>query len=344
MNNITVFYSWQSDKPRTRSFVEEALKEAIARVGAKLKLALILDQDSRDESGSPQIADSVQEKILQAVAFVADLTIVALREKRGGLPNGCVGIEWGWAEASLGSQALIGVMNTHYGQPADLPVDIRQSLVRTLFSLDEKGSGEDEVERQKLVSSLEDELILAIRGRFFRGFHSEAPRVIQDLVTSSPDGWRRRDFSVADLASASGLPEESVIAVMEDLVRYGLAEQIPRIGEGFAISVSIPLYVRFDPLFMGWNADQDAILVAQELVKRKQASAENLSQELGMPPRRLNPALFRLLQGGFADAAEITRADSPFYRLWLQQNLRTRAFAEGRDTLPSVAPRAPSRI
>lgn len=341
MNGITVFYSWQSDRPRTRLLVENALREAIARASAKFKVDLVLDQDSRDESGSPRIPDSVQGKIRQAAVFVADLTIVAQREKRGALPNGCVGIEWGWAEASLGSRALIGVMNTRYGEPTDLPVDIRQTLVRTLFSLDEDGVEEEsEAIWQALVGSLEDELALAIHARFFSGFHSGAPRAIQYLVTSSPDGWRPRDFSAADLVRHSGVSEEVAIAVMEDLIRFGMAEVVPTSGPGFSISSSTPLYVHFDPLFMGWNADQDAILIAQELVKRRRVSANDLSGELKMPPRQFNPAVFRVLQGGFAEASEITRADSPFYRLSLRQNSSTRAFAEGRAFLPPVSSRA----
>jgi hypothetical protein len=341
MGTVTVFYSWQSDKPQTRSLVENALEEAIARARATLKVDLILDQDSRDESGSPKIPDFVQKKIRQAVVFVADLTIVASREKRGGLPNGCVSVEWGWAEAFLGPSALVGAMNTEYGEPNDLPVDIRQTLVRTLFSLKE-GSSEDEsrVVLQELTDHLEQEIILAVQARFFHDFHSEAPPAIQYLVTSSPDGWRQRDISFAALAQDSGISEDAATAAMEDLVRFGMAETIPTSGKGFSICCLPSLYAHFDPLFMGWNSDQDAASIAQDLVKHERSSTEDVSKRLGMSARQLNPALFRLLQGGFAEASGITRAESPFYRLSIRKNSSTRAFAEGRGSLPLVAPRA----
>jgi hypothetical protein len=341
MRAAPVFYSWQSDKHQTRSLIEEALKEALDRVKAKLKVDLILDQDSRDESGSPRIPDFVQRKIRQAVVFVADLTIVASREKRGGLPNGCVSVEWGWAEAFLGSSALVGVMNTEYGEPNDLPVDIRQTLVRTLFSLKE-GSSEDEsnVVLRGLTDNLEQEIIFAMQARFLQGFHGDAPPAIQYLVTSSPDGWRQRDISVAKLAQNSGISEDAATAVMEDLVRFGMAETIPTSGKGFSISCLPSLYVHFDPLFMGWNSDQDAVSIAQDLVKHERSSTEDVSKRLGMPARQLNPALFRILQGGFAEASGITRAESLFYRLSIRKNSSTRALAEGRGSLPLVAPRA----
>ena len=132
MNDVIVFYSWQSDRPAkvTRNLIERALEKALKTASEKLQVTLILDQDARGESGSPNIPDTIQGKIRKAAVFVADLTIVAQREGTGGLPNGCVSIEWGWAELALGEGSLIGVMNNAYGGPGDLPVDIRQNLVR----------------------------------------------------------------------------------------------------------------------------------------------------------------------------------------------------------------------
>ena len=127
MNNVIVFYSWQSDLPSriTRNLIERSLNTALKRVSEKLHVRLELDQDARGESGSPNIPDTIQAKIRRAAVLVADLSIVAQRKGVGALPNGCVSIEWGWAEQALGGEALIGVMNTVYGGPGDLPVDIR---------------------------------------------------------------------------------------------------------------------------------------------------------------------------------------------------------------------------
>ncbi len=347
MNKVAVFYSWQSDRsPRiTRNLIERSLEAALKRVSDKLHVTLVLDQDARGESGSPNIPGTIQAKIRRAAIFAGDLTIVASRERLGGLPNGCVSIEWGWAEEALGGESLIGVMNTTYGGPGELPVDIRQNLVRVTYSLGESSSAEEQkAERERLTSKLAAEVEKAIRARFFHGFHEDAPSVVQYLVEHPENVPSPERFAPKELAQQVGVSEEAAFAVLEDLVRYGLAQEGGHSGSGFMIKCELPLYVHFDPLFMGWNADQDAIVLARELVKRRQEQVERLSQELELPPRQINPAIFRLLQGGFADASKTAPGPLPFYRVVLLSNINTRAFSEGRATLPPAAPRATSQL
>lgn len=343
MNNVVVFYSWQSDRPSrvTRNLIERSLDIALKRVSTELHITLVLDQDARGESGSPNIPDIIQAKIRRAAVFVADLTIVAQREGSGALPNGCVSIEWGWAGEALGGEALIGVMNTVYGGPGDLPVDIRQNLVRATYALDEACSDDErKAERERLAVKLAAELEKSIRSRFFHGFHEEAPRVVQYLVEHSLEVPSQQRFAPADLAQQVGVSEEAALAVMEDLVRYGLAKEASYKGGGFMLRCSPSLYVYFDPLFMGWNADEDAVILARALARRGQERVDRLSQELGWSPRQINPAVFRLLQGGFANESPEKPGASPFYRVTLFPNVNTRALAEGRASLPSVALRA----
>lgn len=341
MNKVTVFYSWQSDRLKrvTRNIIEKALIASLKIVSDKLRVTLVLDQDARGESGSPNIPGTIQAKIRRAAVFVADLSIVARREGLGALPNGCVSIEWGWAEEALGGEALVGVMNTVYGGPGELPVDIRQNLVRVTYSLDEGSSGDVlKIEREKLTSNLASEVEEAIRSRFFHSFHDDAPSVVQYLVERPGEDPTLEQFSARDLARELGVSEEAATAVMEDLVRHRLAREEGWAGSEFMISCLLPLYVYFDPLFMGWNADQDAEELAKELVKRGQERVERLSQDLDWSLRRINPAIFRLLQGGFADNS--VSSSSPFYVAELLSNVKTRAFAERRASLPSIAPRA----
>jgi hypothetical protein len=347
VNNVTVFYSWQSDRPSkiTRSFIEKALENALKKASERLQVTLMLDQDARGESGSPNIPDTIQDKIRRAAVFVADLTIVAQREGVGGLPNGCVSIEWGWAEVALGGTSLIGVMNSVYGGPGNLPVDIRQNLVRATYSLAETSSTEEvRTAREHVADRLAIEIERSIRARFFRGFQEDAPRLVRYLVESSLEVPSMQQFAPEDLAQKVGMAEEAALAVMEDLVRYGLAEEAGHLGSGFMIRSLPTFYMHFDPLFMGWNADQDAVTLASELVKRGQERVDVLSQELGWVPRRINPAVLRLLQAGFANASNEVPGGSPFVRVSVYPNTSTRALAEGRATLSSIAPRAQFRI
>lgn len=347
MDQPSVFYSWQSDRPArvTRELIESALQNVLTSASGKLHVDLVLDQDLRSESGSPKIAETIQEKIRRAAVFVGDLTIVARREKGGGLLNSNVSIEWGWAQEALGPGALVGVMNTRYGSPTDLPVDIRQALVKVTYGADENSSDSElEGARRALEALLEEEVIAVVRNRFFRDFHEDAPRVVECLVRISPEGRSSsHSFGPADIAAHSRVSSETASASLEDLVRFGLAEEAGGLGRGFQIRPLMSLYVHFDPLYMGWNANRDAVVVARELVRRESVRLDQLSQDLGWPPRRMNPAVFRLLQYGFADE-ESALGSSPFYRQQISRNANTRAFAESRARLGPVAPRAQSRI
>src|SRR6266702_580043 len=75
-----VFYSWQSDLDgkTTRSFIEEALKKAIKvlQKDDTLDVGLVIDRDTKDVPGSPDIAKTILEKIDRAQMFVGDVTIV----------------------------------------------------------------------------------------------------------------------------------------------------------------------------------------------------------------------------------------------------------------------------
>lgn len=82
---LTVFYSWQSDSPSSlnRSFIEQALKEALKRLhsDAALENALRdktveLDKDTQGIAGSPPIAETILKKIEDCAVFVADLSFV----------------------------------------------------------------------------------------------------------------------------------------------------------------------------------------------------------------------------------------------------------------------------
>jgi hypothetical protein len=347
VNNITVFYSWQSDRLAkvTRNFIEKALGNALKKVSDKLHVTLLLDQDARGESGSPNIPDTIQAKIRRAAVFVADLTIVAQREGTGGLPNGCVSIEWGWAEVALGTEALVGVMNVAYGNPGELPVDIRQNLVRATYNLAEDSSADElKTEGERVSERLALEIERSIRTRFFRRFHEDAPHLVKYLIETASEGTSMKRFAAGDLAQQAGISEEAALAVMEDLVRFGLAEEAGHAGSGFMIRCLQTLYMHFDPLFMGWNADQDAETLASELVKRGQERVDVLSQELGWSPRRMNPAILRLLHAGFANASNEVPGTSPFVRVSVYPNTNTRSLADRREALPHITPRAQFRV
>jgi hypothetical protein len=76
----TVFFSWQSDLPNStnRGLILEALERAAKRIQTDGSVAVepVVDRDTQNVPGSPDIVHTIFEKIEKAAAFVADVSII----------------------------------------------------------------------------------------------------------------------------------------------------------------------------------------------------------------------------------------------------------------------------
>lgn len=131
----TIFYSWQSDLPSkgNRNLIEESLKRAIKAIKKSDSESVepVLDRDTDGISGSPSISESIFSKITIADVFVADVSIINCGEQSKKTPNPNVLIELGYAVSQLGWERVILVQNTFYGEPEELPFDLRGRRVVT---------------------------------------------------------------------------------------------------------------------------------------------------------------------------------------------------------------------
>src|SRR5690242_5713984 len=88
---VTVFYSWQSDLPNrtNRGFIQEALERAIKAIVSdeSVVLDIVLDRDTQNVSGAPDIAVTIFKKIDAAAVFVADVSIVLGNDAGRPSPN-----------------------------------------------------------------------------------------------------------------------------------------------------------------------------------------------------------------------------------------------------------------
>lgn len=157
-----LFYSWQSDLPPStnRNFIEKALETASKSIrnDDSLNVEPVIDRDTAGIPGSPDIADTIFNKIDAAASFVCDVSITNKLEQESGnasrlTPNPNVLIELGYAAKSLGWDRVIMVMNTAFGKPEDLPFDLRSKRVVT-YNVAEAKSDKAE-ERKKLGNFLE---------------------------------------------------------------------------------------------------------------------------------------------------------------------------------------------
>lgn len=116
-----VFFSWQSDldAKTNRNVISGCLRDICK------KNSLIFDEATNERCGSPDIASTIEEKIRNADIFVADVTIINAGAASKTTPNPNVLFELGIAQATLGWDRIILIVNTAYAPISDLPFDIK---------------------------------------------------------------------------------------------------------------------------------------------------------------------------------------------------------------------------
>ena len=123
-----IFYSWQSDlKPykTNHTFIQSSLQTALGTLEEKLGFTFYLDQATRDEMGSVDIANTIEEKIKKADYFIADISIVNPETNSRKMPNPNVMYELGIATDFVGWSNIILVYNEYYGKIEEMPFDIK---------------------------------------------------------------------------------------------------------------------------------------------------------------------------------------------------------------------------
>ncbi len=121
MDDFTLFYAWQSDTAQkaNRFLIRDAVDDALKHINATSTIdnAPRLDHDTKNISGTPEIAGSIYEKIGSAGLFLADVTFVGKTSGGKQLSNPNVLLELGFAASKLGWERIILVMNSAYGTP-----------------------------------------------------------------------------------------------------------------------------------------------------------------------------------------------------------------------------------
>ncbi len=109
-----IFYSWQSDLPNktNRTFIQNALKKAVINIiqDDSIKVDPVIDRDTSGVPGSPDIVDTILEKIDSCSVFAGDVSIINATSKKRKTPNPNVLIEFGYALKRLGLSHIILVI------------------------------------------------------------------------------------------------------------------------------------------------------------------------------------------------------------------------------------------
>jgi hypothetical protein len=139
-SKFTIFYVWQSDTPKDRGWIKRALDSATKRIRKDPEIQDIpfVQEATRDAPGFPVIATTILDRIGRSGMMVADVTlgseIVTVKKGKLRSVNQNVLFELGYGFRSLGPDRIVCVMNTDYGQPDELPFDLRHHRWPLLFS------------------------------------------------------------------------------------------------------------------------------------------------------------------------------------------------------------------
>lgn len=200
MKAPVVFYSWQSDLPNktNRGLIKDALEKACKELSADLELAIRTDAGVEGQSGSPDIAATILEKMDKATVVVADVSLIGVAPITGSdppktrpVPNPNVVFELGYAKRALGPSRVIMVCNTAYGPVEDLPFDIRgKSVVPYAFKTDDgdKPAGP----RNDLAARLRAEVAAALEAALASAKPPDTPLERFHRLLDDPNAWKKR--------------------------------------------------------------------------------------------------------------------------------------------------------
>lgn len=142
MKDTTIFYSWQSEDKGAKRFIEKSLRNAINAISdnSTLYKAPRLDRDTQGTVGSPNIVNTIKDKINNCGVFVADVSIIDESKSGKKLVNQNVMFELGYAIAKHSEKNIVMLFNSDKGNPRDLPFDISQNRVLQ-FSINKDKTG-----------------------------------------------------------------------------------------------------------------------------------------------------------------------------------------------------------
>lgn len=121
-------------------------------------LEIRIYRDTKNETETPDIVNTIFNKIERAKTFVVDISIVNSNSEGRKMPNLNVLLELRYAAKVVGLESIICVFNKDFGEFENLPFDLR--FRRTLvYNLKDKNKSEV---RESVVKVKVDKIILTI--------------------------------------------------------------------------------------------------------------------------------------------------------------------------------------
>ncbi len=106
-----------------RNYINKVLEQIRKELEIELKFTIILDKDTQNTPGSPDIINVILNKIEKCDIFIGDVTpITSANNKK--IPNPNVMLELGYAWSQKGTDRILMILNESYSSPRELPFDL----------------------------------------------------------------------------------------------------------------------------------------------------------------------------------------------------------------------------
>ena len=265
-DEIQIFYSWQSDlsEKTNKNAIRRALRTAQNNIEApRPGLNIVVDEATRDTSGSPNIPSKILEKIEDADIIVADVTTITRPPAPRPVadvttvtrppayrpcPNPNVIFELGYAVAYLGWERVILLFNEQFGDfPKDLPFDFAHHRA-TRYKL---AKSDPQSADNRLTKILEQAITLIIDK------NPKRPAETRGLS-------REKIEHARDVQNMERIMSTIHLPTMDEYIRdlpHGIADHAMWMWEGFSEVASSSLFSIYDPvlnkavdqLFRSWS-------------------------------------------------------------------------------------------
>lgn len=169
------------------------------------------------------------------------------------------------------------------------------------------------------------------------GLSAAAERVAELFVRRSEHG-RANDpkLEVKELQESTGLSNAQLIDAIDELKELGMVKpkQVHNAQPFGYQSVwsQAPLFEMLDRYIMGWDTEQDALVIAARIVsdtERRGHATQEVMTDLGWTPRRINPALSYLI------TRDLVNASKSVHPIFVSTNVfvspKTRGFVRDRQ-------------
>ncbi|WP_302176943.1 hypothetical protein [Megamonas funiformis] len=161
VNTSKIFFSWQSDSPNktNRNFIESSINKAISNVNNTLNLHLELDKDTINRTGSPDIVNTILNKIENSFIFIADISLV-IQDAHKKSPNPNVLYELGYAQGIFSEENIIMIFNCNSGNIDDLPFDLKNKRIMKYTCSEDMSEETKKENKRNLIKQIENQLLL----------------------------------------------------------------------------------------------------------------------------------------------------------------------------------------